>query len=339
MAFLKLPLELVRAIIFHLSLEDILSLKRSCKFFSHMICEPDLQLYQSSLRKAGLRDRPPPEGLSIRERLAGLHRWESASGWYRDHNDNDDDDDDDDEDEDNAAGIFADNDSAMQQRVVEIEDSDPNSRILVVEDFFVEMHALADGRANFCEYRYLDLRSSLLRREDVRSVRHVFEQKVGLLCYTFAIEKYNLFAVLIEYVCFRIISPRRGGCPLSTHIRTNLLVYRAPWLSNHAALQLLNFHDGKPHPLTPRPIPITDKGFCIARMHIIDDQILVVMTLDFPGRPESWITLVGLKDLCITSVRTMCTFPRDSLSVQIILSPLDRCTFQTFPGLHRNPFA
>lgn len=22
------------------------------------------------------------------------------------------------------------------------------------------------------------------------------------------------------------------------------------------------------------------------------------MTLDFPGRPESWITLVGLKDLC-----------------------------------------
>ena len=306
MAFLKLPLELVRAIISHLSLEDILSLKRSCEFFSHIICEPDLQLYQSRLRKAGLRDHPPPEGLSVHERLAGLHRWESASGWYGDLNDNEEDDKE--GDEDNPAGIFADNDSATQRRV-EIEDSDPNSRVLVVEDFFVEMHALADGRANFCEYRYLDLRSSLLRWEDVRSVRHVFEQKVGLLCYAFAIEKYNLFAVLIEYVYFRIISPRRGCSPSPQHTHTNLLVYRAPWLSNHTALQLMNFHDGKPHPLTPRPIPITDKGFCIARMQIIDDQILVVMTLDYPGRPESWITLIGLKDLCITSVRMMYPLP------------------------------
>jgi hypothetical protein len=216
MAFLKLPLELVRAIISHLSLEDILSLKRSCEFFSHMICEPDLQLYQSRLRKAGLRDRPPPEGLFIHERLAGLHRWESASGWYGDHIDNDGDGDD-----DNPAGIFADNDFATQRRVVEIEDSDPNSRVPVVEHFFVEMHALADGRANFCEYRYLDLRPSLLRWEDVRSVRHVFEQKVGLLCYAFAIEKCNLFAVLIECVYFRIILPRRDSpSPQHTHTLT-----------------------------------------------------------------------------------------------------------------------
>ena len=208
MAFLKLPPELVRAIITHLSLEDILSLKRSCKFLSHMVCEPDLTHYHPRLRNAGLRDRPPPDGLSVRERLAALRRWESA--WYDDHDDND-------EDEDNPADILADDDSATQRRVVEIEGSDQDSHVLVVEDFFVEMHALTDSRANFCEYRYLDLRSSPLRGEGMSSVRHVFEQKVGLLCYAFSIEKHNLFAVLIEYVYFRIATVWCRPPPPHTH--------------------------------------------------------------------------------------------------------------------------
>jgi hypothetical protein len=270
-----------------------------------MVCEPDLQPYHFRMRNAGLRDRPPPEGLSVRERLAALRRWEFA--WDDQGHDQDDEDDKYEDDEDGVKGIpgiyAADGDSATQQRriFVDIEDSDPDSRVLLVEDFYVEMHALADSRADFCEYKYLDLRSSSLRREDVRSVRHVFKQEAGLLCYAFAIEKYNLFAVLIEYVYYCIVLPRRRSCPT-----TDPSVYRAPWLCDYAALQLLNFYDGKPHPLADRPIPITDKRFCIAKMHIIEDQILLVMTLDFPARPESWLTLVGLKDLCVTPVRTIC---------------------------------
>ncbi|KAF8467954.1 hypothetical protein DFH94DRAFT_777536 [Russula ochroleuca] len=256
-----------------------------------MVREPDLQLYHSRMREAGLRDRPPPEGLSLRERLAALHRWESA--WDGDQNDNDNDNDEDEGVEievgvgDNP-GIFAAGDSTTQRvaSVVEIEESDPDSRVLVVEDFYVEMHALADSRADFCGYRYLDLRSLPLRREDVLTVRHDFDQKVGLLSYAFAIEKYKIFAVLIE----------------------------APWLCDNAALQLLNFHDGKPHQLTPRPITITDRIFCMAEMHNMEDQILIVMTVDIPGRPESRITLVGLNDLCITPVRTMCPLPPANLS-------------------------
>lgn len=290
-SLLQLPLELVRAIISHLSLGDILSLKRSCKFLFHMACEPDLQLYHSRMREAGLRDRPPPEGLSVRERVAALCRWESA--WDAADQTYDDED-----GVEENRGIFdAAGDSAMLR--VEIEDSDPDSRVLVVEDFYVEMDALADSRADFCGYKYLDLRSSPLRQEDMRVVRHEFDQKVGLLGYAFAIEKYNVFAVLIEYVC----------CFASCLLPTYLSVYRAPWLCDNAALQLLNFHDGMPHSLTPRPIPITDKGFCMAKLHIMEDQIVIVMTRDIPRRPRSWITLVGLEDPCVTPVRTTCPSP------------------------------
>jgi hypothetical protein len=38
-------------------------------------------------------------------------------------------------------------------------------------------------------------------------------------------------------------------------------------------------------------------------MHVVDDQILIVLTLDVPERPESWMTLVGLKDQSVTTVR------------------------------------
>ena len=216
-SLLQLPLELVRAIISHLSLGDILSLERSCKFLSHMVCEPDLQLYHSHMREAGLRDRPPPEGLSVRERLAALRRWESAleSAWDADQTDDNDEDEEvvEDEVEDNRGDIFAGASDSAIQRVVEIEDSDPDSRVLVVEDFYVEMHALADSRADSCGYKYLDLRSSPLQREDVRMVRHDFGQKVGLLCYAFAIKKYNVFAVLIEYVHCAV--SHRGCAPLT----------------------------------------------------------------------------------------------------------------------------
>jgi hypothetical protein len=146
-----------------------------------MVYEPALRSYHSRMREAGLRDRPPPDGLSIRERLAALDRWETA--W------------------DNAYMSIA-TDPAAQQQVVEIAGCDPDSRVLVVEGFYVEMHPLADGRADGCGYRYLDLARSSLRQEDVCSVWHVFQQRVGILCYAFAIEKYDLFAVLIEYVDF-----------------------------------------------------------------------------------------------------------------------------------------
>ncbi|KAI0249604.1 hypothetical protein BJV78DRAFT_654647 [Lactifluus subvellereus] len=244
---LNLPLELIRAIMAHLSFEDILSLMRSCRHLSYLVCEPQLEHYRTRIRKAGLRDDPPPGGLSIRERLAALDRWESA--W------------------DNP-GILAD---PAAQHVIEIEDSDPDCQVMVVEDFYIEMPA--DGRAESYEYRYLDLRSSL-QYEDVRTARHRFPQRAGLLCYAFAIDKYNMFAVLIE----------------------------APWLCNRVALQLLNFHDGKPHPFAARPIPITNMPFCIAKMHIIEDHILTIMTLDYPERPKSWITLVGLKDQSVTPI-------------------------------------
>ncbi|KAI0286350.1 hypothetical protein BC826DRAFT_972637 [Russula brevipes] len=254
-AFLKLPLELLREILSHLSLEDVLSLTSSCKSLSYLGCDSELQLYRTRIREAGLRDCPPPDGLSIRKRLAALRRLESA--WD---------------------GPVISTDPA----VVDIEDADADSRVLVVEDFYIDMNALADTRTDSCGYRYLDLRSSL-QQEDVRSVCYTFQQNVGLLCYAFAITKYNLFAVVIE----------------------------APWLSDYAALQLLNFHDGQPHPFSARPIKITDEIFCIAKMHIIEDQILIVMTRDFPERPKSWMTLVDgssrhyLNDIVIVSHDTI----------------------------------
>jgi hypothetical protein len=174
-AFLKLPLELLREILSHLSLEDILSLTSSCKPLSYLGCDPELQLYRSRIREAGLRDCPPPDGLSIRKRLAALRRLESA--WD---------------------GPVISTDPAAQH-VVDIEDADADSRVLVVEDFYIDMNALADGRTDSCGYRYLDLRSSL-QQEDVRSVCYTFQQSVGLVCYAFAIQRYNLFAVVIEYV-------------------------------------------------------------------------------------------------------------------------------------------
>jgi hypothetical protein len=73
-------------------------------------------------------------------------------------------------------------------------------RTLASWTFYYEMDATADRRVDLGGYGFLDLRSSPLRREDVRSVRHVFKQRVGLLGYAFAIKKHNLFAVLIEYV-------------------------------------------------------------------------------------------------------------------------------------------
>jgi hypothetical protein len=79
---------------------------------------------------------------------------------------------------------------------------------------------------------------------------------------------------------------------------------RAPWLSDQTALQLLNFHDCQPHPLARRdqPICITDRGFCVSKMHVVEDQLLIVMTVDIPGRPESWMTLVGLHDQSVITV-------------------------------------
>jgi hypothetical protein len=100
------------------------------------------------MREAGLRDRLSPD-LSVREKLAILHRWESA--WDDDHNDND--------------------------------EEDPDSCVL---DFYIEVDAMDDPRADLCEYRYLDMRSSPPRREDIRSVRHVFKPRVDLLYYAFA---------------------------------------------------------------------------------------------------------------------------------------------------------
>jgi hypothetical protein len=61
-----------------------------------------------------------------------------------------------------------------------------------------------------------------------------------------------------------------------------------------AALQLLNFHDCEPHPLTSRPIH--QKILRGQKAHNRGPEPHV-MTLDFPGRPESRITLVRLKDL------------------------------------------
>ncbi|KAF8490357.1 hypothetical protein F5888DRAFT_1129879 [Russula emetica] len=176
-----------------------------------MVCEPDLLLYLSRVKEAGLRDRPSPD-LSVRERLVVLHRWELA--WDYHHNDNN---------EENNPRIFI--------------------RTLASWTFYIEMNATVDRRVDLGGYGFLDLRSSPLRREDVRSVRPVFKQRVGLLCYAFAIKKHNLFAVLIEALV--------------------------------VTLQLLNFHDCKPHLLTSRPIPITDKRFCVAKMHITEDQILM----------------------------------------------------------------
>jgi len=187
-AFLKLPLELLREIMSYLSLEDIISLKRLCKSLSHMVSEPALRSYHSQMHEAGLRDRPPSDGLYIPERLAALDRWEFA--W----------DNLDISSPSSAAGATAGADQAAAQHVVEFADCDPDSRVLVVEGFYVEMHPLADGRADGCGYRYLDLVRSSLRRDDLRLVRHGFQQRVGILCYAFAIEKYDLFAVLIEYV-------------------------------------------------------------------------------------------------------------------------------------------
>jgi hypothetical protein len=39
--------------------------------------------------------------------------------------------------------------------------------------------------------------------------------------------------------------------------------------------EVLNSRDGKPHPLTSRPIPTTDKRFGVAKKHIVEDQILM----------------------------------------------------------------
>jgi len=230
------------------------------------------------MREAGLRDRPPPDGLPIRERLAALDRWETA--W------------------DNIHTSIAADPTAQQrdqkQQVVEIATGDPDSDVLVVEGFYVEMDPLADGRADGCGYRYLDLARASLQREDVYSVRHAFQQRVGILCYAFAIEKYDLFAVLIEYVDRRHLA----AVPLLSASA------RAPWLSNQAALQLLNFHDCQPHPLARRnqPICITDRGFCVSKMHVVEDQLLIVMTVDIPGRPESWMMLVELNDQSVITV-------------------------------------
>jgi hypothetical protein len=178
-AFLQLPLELLHEIMSYLPLEDILSLKCSCKPLSRMVYEPALRSYHPRMRDAGLRDRPPPDGLSIRERLAALDRWETA--WDNVH-----------------TSIAA--DPTAQQQVVEIPTGDPDSHVMVVEGFYVEMDPLADGRADGCGYRYLDLARAPLQWEDVREVRHAFQRRAGILCYAFAIEKYDLFAVLIEYV-------------------------------------------------------------------------------------------------------------------------------------------
>jgi hypothetical protein len=186
---LQLPLELLREIMSHLSLQDIISLTHSCKLLSRMVCEPALRSYHSRMGDAGLGDHPPPDGLSIRERLAALDRWESA--WDNAH-----------------ISIVADPvDQQQGQQVVELTDSNSESRVLVVDGFYVEMHPLADSRADGCGYRYLDLSRSSLRPEDVRSVWHPFQQRAGILCYAFAIDKHDLFAVLIEYVARFVTLP------------------------------------------------------------------------------------------------------------------------------------
>jgi hypothetical protein len=62
------------------------------------------------------------------------------------------------------------------------------------------------------------------------------------------------------------------------------------------------------------------------------------MTVDFPGRQESWITLVGLKDLyhlCKDEMSRPC--PRISLRESFF--PLDLWTRQTCFRWHPHPFA
>ena len=135
----QLPPELLCVIMSYLPLEDIMSLKRSCKPLSRMVCEPALRSYHSRMREAGLRDRPPPDGLSIRKRLMALDRWESA--W-----------------DDAHKSIVTDPMTQKQQRqVIKIADGDPDSRMLVVEGFYVEMDPLADGHGTAADINTLTL--------------------------------------------------------------------------------------------------------------------------------------------------------------------------------------
>ncbi|KAI0297232.1 hypothetical protein B0F90DRAFT_915460 [Multifurca ochricompacta] len=131
LAFLKLPPELVRAIMSHLSLDDILALKLSCKRLSYLVHEPQLEHYRIRIQEAGLRDRSPPGGLSIRERVTALSRWESA--WENISV--------------SAADPFSDpvarhhhyHHYHHRHHVVEIEESDPDRQVMVVEDFYIEL--------------------------------------------------------------------------------------------------------------------------------------------------------------------------------------------------------
>ena len=116
---------------------------------------------------------------------------------------------------------------------------------------------------------------------------------------------------------------------------------RAPWLSNQAALQLLRFRDCRPHHLARRdqPICITDRGFCVSKMHVVEDQLLIVMTVDIPGRPESWMTLVGLKDQCVIAVSGDVPCVPLGLQYRLLCFPLGRRALHAVFERHRHPVA
>jgi hypothetical protein len=89
--------------------------------------------------------------------------------------------------------------------------------------FCTEMDAMDDRRVGLCLYtRYLDLRSSPLRREDVRLVRHIFKQRIGLCSATPLLSKSTIYLPCLSSV-YNIVS-----CHHSVMTRrTNLSAYRA----------------------------------------------------------------------------------------------------------------
>jgi hypothetical protein len=133
-----------------------------------MVCEVDLLLYLSRMREAGLRDRPSQISPFMRDSQFSI------------------------------AGIRPDGTTTITttirkitleyllvmtipQRSASSLRLKLRSSLLRLGLLYIETDAMVDCRADLCRYRYLDLRSSPLRSEDVRSVRHVFKQRVGLL--------------------------------------------------------------------------------------------------------------------------------------------------------------
>jgi hypothetical protein len=112
-----------------------------------------------------------------------------------------------------------------------------------------------------------------LLREDVPSVRYFFKQRVGLLCYAFACLS-SMYNPVSHHHSVALTCRPTELHGRSTTV-TELSRLRAPsayfWTDPPKVLRGQKAHNRGPEP------------------H--------VMTLDLPGRPESRITLVRLKDL------------------------------------------